>query len=114
MCRLAAYIGPSIPLARVIIDPAHSLLEQSQCATEAKITVQGDGFGFAWYDGDRGPGLYRDVLPAWSDGNLPNLCQMTRSNLFVAHRTYPTHRRKFMCINWSDMLRLLQSNHRSS
>jgi predicted glutamine amidotransferase len=85
MCRLAAYIGPAIPLARVVIDPAHSLLEQSQCATEAKISAQGDGFGFAWYDGDIGPGLYRDVLPAWSDGNLPSLCHMIRSDLFLAH-----------------------------
>ena len=32
-----------------------------------------------------GPGLYRDVLPAWSDGNLPSLCHMIRSNLFLAH-----------------------------
>jgi glutamine amidotransferase len=85
MCRLAAYIGPAIPLAQVVIDPTHSLLEQSQCANEAKVSVQGDGFGFAWYDGDKGPGLYRDVLPAWTDGNLPSLCHMIRSDLFMAH-----------------------------
>lgn len=85
MCRLAAYIGPAIELARVVIEPTHSLLEQSQCAHEAKITVQGDGFGIAWYDGEKGPGLYRDVFPAWSDGNLPSLCHMIRSNLFIAH-----------------------------
>ena len=85
MCRLAAYIGPSIPLADTIIKPTHSLLEQSQHSTEAKVSVQGDGFGFAWYDGTAGPGLYRDVLPAWSDGNLLSLCQMIRSDLFLAH-----------------------------
>jgi len=61
------------------------LLEQSQHATEAKLAVQGDGFGVAWYDGSAGPGLYRDVMPAWSDGNLPSLCKMVQSNLFLAH-----------------------------
>ena len=110
MCRLAAYIGPAIPLARVVIDPPHSLLEQSQCANEAKISVQGDGFGFAWYDGDNGPGLYRDVLPAWSDGNLPSLCHMIRSDLFMAHvrastagETSRVNRHPFVRAGWSFM-----------
>ncbi|MEP5151497.1 class II glutamine amidotransferase [Planktotalea sp.] len=85
MCRLAAYLGPSISLSEVVIKPAHSLLEQSQHSTEAKVAVQGDGFGFAWYDGAKGPGLYRDVLPAWSDGNLLSLCHMIVSDHFLAH-----------------------------
>lgn len=85
MCRLAAYLGPAIPIANVVVDPSHSLLEQSQQANETKLAVQGDGFGFAWYNGDQGPGLYRDVLPAWSDGNLLSLCQMIQSPLFLAH-----------------------------
>jgi glutamine amidotransferase len=85
MCRLAAYLGPAVPIAHVVVDPAHSLLEQSQHANEAKLAVQGDGFGFAWYAEGAGPGLYRDVLPAWSDGNLLSLCKMIRSPLFLAH-----------------------------
>ena len=85
MCRLAAYLGPAVPIAHVVVDPAHSLLEQSQHANEAKLAVQGDGFGFAWYAEGEGPGLYRDVLPAWSDGNLLSLCKMIRSPLFLAH-----------------------------
>ena len=35
MCRLAAYTGPEIPLENIIVVPRHSLLEQSQSATEA-------------------------------------------------------------------------------
>ena len=85
MCRLAAYLGPAIALGQIIVEPRHSLLEQSQHAAEAKLAVNGDGFGFAWYDRQREPGLYRDVLPAWSDGNLPSLCRMIRSRLFLAH-----------------------------
>lgn len=85
MCRLAAYIGPPVALSHVIVEPSHSLLEQSIHATEAKLAVQGDGFGFAWYDHEQHMGLYRDVLPAWSDGNLLSLCRMIRSPLFLAH-----------------------------
>lgn len=85
MCRLAAYLGPDVSLSQIVVEPEHSLLEQSQHATEAKLAVNGDGFGFAWYDRDFEPGVYRDVLPAWSDGNLPNLCRMIRSRLFLAH-----------------------------
>jgi len=85
MCRLAAYLGPEIALERIIVTPSHSLLEQSQAATEAKLATNGDGFGIAWYNDDPIPGLYRDVLPAWSDGNLPNLCRMVKSHLFLAH-----------------------------
>ena len=85
MCRIAAYTGPAIPLENIVVRPVHSLLEQSQHATEAKLAVNGDGFGISWYD-DRGAlGLYRDVLPAWADDNLINLCRMVQSPLFIAH-----------------------------
>lgn len=85
MCRLAAYAGPAIPLENIIVRPKHSLLDQSQHATQAKLAVNGDGFGIAWYDEGERPGLYRDVLPAWADGNLTSLCRMVRSRLFLAH-----------------------------
>ena len=85
MCRIAAYTGPAIPLENIIVKPAHSLLTQSQHANEAKLAVNGDGFGIAWYGEDRAPGLYRDVLPAWADGNLASLCRMVRSELFIGH-----------------------------
>ncbi|MGX9354461.1 class II glutamine amidotransferase [Roseobacteraceae bacterium S113] len=86
MCRLTAYIGAPIALEELIIHPAHSLLEQSQQANEAKMAVNGDGFGMAWYDPDHAtPGLYRDVLPAWSNGNLADLCRMIRAPLCLAH-----------------------------
>lgn len=85
MCRFAAYIGPKIPLERIVTLPQHSLLAQSQHANEAKLAVNGDGFGVAWYDGSAAPGLYRDVLPAWADSNLNDICRMVKSQLFLAH-----------------------------
>lgn len=85
MCRIAAWSGAEIALEDIVVRPAHSLLTQSQHATEAKLAVNGDGFGIAWYGAPQTPGLYRDVLPAWSDGNLVSLCRMIRSGLFIAH-----------------------------
>jgi len=85
MCRIAAYTGPEIPLENIIIKPVHSLLEQSQHASEAKLAVNGDGFGVAWYDTAGSLGIYRDVLPAWADDNLINLSRMVRSGHFIAH-----------------------------
>ncbi|WP_371157865.1 class II glutamine amidotransferase [Jannaschia sp. 2305UL9-9] len=83
---MLGYRGPSIPLERIVTRPHHSLLRQAQHADEAKLAVNGDGFGMAWYvEGEEAPGLYRDVLPAWSDGNLSSLCRVIRSGLFLAH-----------------------------
>ncbi len=85
MCRLTAYIGTEIPLENIIIKPKHSLLVQSQDAQEAKLAVNGDGFGIAWYGDLTEPGLYKDTFPAWSDDNLQCICRMVKSRLFLAH-----------------------------
>ncbi|NSX53815.1 class II glutamine amidotransferase [Parasulfitobacter algicola] len=85
MCRIASYLGPAIPLENIIVRPKHSLLTQSHAATEAKLAVNGDGFGIAWYSDDLQPGVYRDVMPAWADENLTSLCRMVKSHLFIAH-----------------------------
>ena len=45
MCRLAAYIGPEIPLENIVTAPKHSLLSQSKDAYESKVSTNGDGFG---------------------------------------------------------------------
>ena len=85
MCRWAAYRGEPLYLEELVSSPAHSLIEQSHCATRAKTSTNGDGFGIAWY-GDRAePGLYRDILPAWSDCNLKSIARQIRSPLFLAH-----------------------------
>lgn len=86
MCRIASYIGPSIPLQNIVTAPCHSLLSQSREAIESKVTLNGDGFGIAWYSpSTTEPGLYRECSPAWSDENLLSLCRMVRSPLFISH-----------------------------
>ncbi|RST86786.1 class II glutamine amidotransferase [Aquibium carbonis] len=85
MCRWAAYLGDEVYLEEIVTAPCHSLIAQSHSAQEAKTSTNGDGFGLAWYGERREPGLYRDILPAWSDPNLKSLCRQIRSGLFLAH-----------------------------
>lgn len=85
MCRWAAYSGAPIFLEEIISQPGHSLIHQSHCATQCHTAINADGFGVAWYDARPEPGLYRDVLPAWSDPNLRSLTAQVKSGLFLAH-----------------------------
>lgn len=85
MCRWAAYIGQPIYLDEIISRPGHSLIHQSHCATECHSAINADGFGIAWYGARPEPGLYRDILPAWSDPNLKSLTAQVQSGLFLAH-----------------------------
>ena len=108
MCRLAAYIGPQIPLENIVTAPSHSLLSQSKDAYESKVSTNGDGFGIAWYGVEPEPGLYRDCLPAWADENLTSLCRLVQSTLFIAHvrasttgATMRANCHPFVYQNWS-------------
>lgn len=91
MCRWAAYRGEAIFLEELVTSPAHSLIEQSHCATRARTATNADGFGIAWYGDRPEPGRFRDVLPAWSDCNLKSLARQIRSPLFLAHVRAATH-----------------------
>lgn len=85
MCRWAAYTGDPIFLEEIISRPGHSLIHQSHHATQCHSAINADGFGVAWYGDRPEPGLYRDVLPAWSDPNLRSLTAQVKSGLFLAH-----------------------------
>lgn len=85
MCRWLAYKGKSIYLNELIFEPKYSLIEQSMSARKSITSINADGFGLGWYGNEREPGLYREVLPAWSDCNLKSLSQHIQSPLFFAH-----------------------------
>lgn len=85
MCRWAAYTGQPIFLEEIISRPGHSLIHQSHCATQCHSAINADGFGVAWYADRPEPGLFRDIMPAWSDPNLRSLTAQVRSGLFLAH-----------------------------
>ena len=85
MCRGAAYVGQPVFIEDIVSRPGHSLVRQSHEAVECKSAINADGFGLAWYGERAEPGLFRDILPAWSDPNLASLTQQVKSRLFLAH-----------------------------
>lgn len=92
MCRWIAYSGEPIELAKLVISPSHSLLEQGtdtelNFASDGQLLqTNGDGHGVGWYTkGINEPCVYKDKDPIWNDQNLKNVCRHTRSHLFMAH-----------------------------
>ncbi|MBP5857314.1 class II glutamine amidotransferase [Marivibrio halodurans] len=85
MCRWIAYRGRPIRLDSLVYEPIHSLVDQSRAAQFGKSAINADGFGVGWYGEETEPGLYRDILPAWSDPNLRCIARAIRSPLFFAH-----------------------------
>ena len=85
MCRWISYSGNSIPLERLIVEPKNSLLDQSMSATMSIEPTNADGIGIGWYGRNNRPGLYKSILPAWSDDNLKELAYHVESPLFMAH-----------------------------
>jgi glutamine amidotransferase len=75
-------------LDTILYRPAHSLIDQSLHARMGVETTNGDGFGVGWYDTSphtRGPAIFRDIGPAWSNRNLREIADHVESPLFFAH-----------------------------
>ena len=85
MCRLAAYIGKTIPLRKLLLDGKHSLYEQSWQPKELQYAkLNADGFGFGWYQPDGHSAIYRNPMPIWSDANLGDLADSLHSDRWLA------------------------------
>lgn len=85
MCRLAAYIGPELSLGRFLIDPPHSLVEQSWRPREMTVGhLNADGYGFGWQAPDGSALRLTYPMPIWTDVNLPTLARSLHSGLWLA------------------------------
>jgi len=85
MCRWAAWHGEPRYLEELILDPVHSLIDQSRNALACKTAINADGFGVAWYGDRPEPCIYKDIRPAWSDANLRQIAHHVRARVFLAH-----------------------------
>ena len=85
MCRWIAYLGEPTTPDRFLFETEYCLVAQSQAARKSVATVNGDGFGLGWYERERTPGVFRDVLPMWGDENLRSIAQQIRPSTFMAH-----------------------------
>jgi predicted glutamine amidotransferase len=87
MCRFVGYIGEEILLADLLSHPENSLIRQSYKARERPEPLNGDGFGVGWYAPEitAEPSVFTAITPAWSNRNLLNLAEHTKSACFFAH-----------------------------
>jgi predicted glutamine amidotransferase len=94
MCRWITLLSTDeITLSDLVLTASNSLVKMSFNAgyhpgfgPTNNSLFNGDGFGVAWYhENGSNPALIRDVLPAWSDSNLREVCMATRSRCVVAH-----------------------------
>jgi predicted glutamine amidotransferase len=87
MCRFTLYLGPSIRLSTLLIEPSHSLIHQSFRSAERKEPLNGDGFGVGWYAPRLAhePGVFRSISPAWNNRSLHSIARVVASPCVLAH-----------------------------
>lgn len=87
MCRFTLYLGPTIRLSSLVVEPKHSIIQQSFRSTGQDDPLNGDGFGIAWYVHELSPepALFRSVTPAWNNDNLLELAKVVKSHVILAH-----------------------------
>lgn len=87
MCRFTLYLGPTIRLSSLVVEPEHSIIAQSFHSKSQEEPLNGDGFGIAWYAPGlcKEPALFRSVTPAWNNTNLLELARVVESPLILAH-----------------------------
>jgi len=99
VCRHLGYLGPPVPLGRLLFDPPHSLAHQSWAPADMRGggTINADGFGVVWYPDkrppaglaqvpahDSGPVRIRRDRPLWSDADLPSLAGSVSAGAVLA------------------------------
>jgi predicted glutamine amidotransferase len=73
VCRWLAYSGSPVLIKELLLEPQHSLIDQSLHSRLGAETTNGDGFGIGWYGVGESPGVFHSVEPAWNDRNLRDL-----------------------------------------
>ncbi|MGX6608481.1 ergothioneine biosynthesis protein EgtC [Micromonosporaceae bacterium Da 78-11] len=86
MCRHLAYVGPPVPLSRLLFEPVHGLVHQSWAPRDMRGggTINADGFGVGWYPAAGPPVRYRRATPIWSDLTLPALAATVSAGAVLA------------------------------
>jgi glutamine amidotransferase len=87
MCRHLAYVGPSVTLEYLILEPEHSLLRQASAPRhQTHGRFNADGFGVGWYDRDTRvePARHRTTRPLWADTSFASFAGLVRSTAVLA------------------------------
>lgn len=87
MCRHVGYLGPPVALDELVLNPAHSLLEQTWAPGDMRGggTVNVDGFGVGWYPpGSASPIRHRAAVPMWTDRSFADLAPSVSTSAVLA------------------------------
>jgi glutamine amidotransferase len=87
VCRHVAYLGVPRTLSSLLLDPPHSLVDQSWAprCMRGTATMNADGFGIGWYASEIAPpARYRRAVPIWTDASFPGLAAATVSGAVLA------------------------------
>jgi len=82
VCRWLAYSGSPVLIKELLLEPKHSLIDQSLHSQLGAETTNGDGFGIGWYGVGETPGVFHSIEPAWNDRN-PVLHQLSDETKIV-------------------------------
>lgn len=87
MCRFIAYHGKPLLLADLVVNPTHSLIQQSFNSKERPKPTNADGFGVGWYvpEISAEPCFFTSVTPAWANENLRRIAAKTVSPCIFGH-----------------------------
>jgi glutamine amidotransferase len=87
VCRHLAYVGPSVTLEKLLLQPPHSLRQQASAPRyQTHGSINADGFGVGWYDRDlrAEPGRYRTTRPMWEDVSFASIAGLVKTNAMLA------------------------------
>jgi glutamine amidotransferase len=85
MCRHLAWLGEPRTLHQLLVEPPHSLHEQSWAPRRQRHgTVNVDGFGAGWYVDRVAPVRYRRAQPIWTDASFTSLAPTVTTSCAVA------------------------------
>lgn len=84
MCRHLGWLGDSVSVSSLILEPANGLLVQSYSPRRQKHgLVNADGWGVGFFDGVT-PRRWRSAVPLWGDASLASVAPALRSGCVVA------------------------------
>jgi glutamine amidotransferase len=86
MCRHLGYLGAATSVGSLLTQGDHSLRTQSFAPNDMRGggTVNADGFGVAWWDGDAGLHSYRNPMPIWTDPAVDDVLPQIDSTSVIA------------------------------
>ncbi|MBY0287006.1 MAG: ergothioneine biosynthesis protein EgtC [Mycobacteriaceae bacterium] len=84
MCRHLGWLGKSVSVASLVMEPANSLLVQSYSPRRQKHgLMNADGWGVGFFDGDT-PRRWRSAAPLWGDASFASVAPALYSECIVA------------------------------